>query len=492
MNLNTPHSLHRPRQLFFLVFLFAALALYARLFAHALIDDTFITLVYARNLAWHGRWGFLPGEPMNTATSPLNVILLAAAARLAGDAVRAVWLLGGALWLGMLAALWSIGRRLFGRPAFFTGLAGGALLANPLLISTLGLESYLFILCFLVALACFLARRWRLLAAALGALCLARIDGVLAAAVFFWFVPGWRERLRFTLIFVAVLLPWHLYAWIALGSFFPETLFIKASQKSFGGYSFLTGLYCYFSQYPAATAISFLLLPAAPLGLRLRRPAPRRAAGVVALYGAAHFAGYSALRVPPYHWYYASTLACLILLAALGLAELYQTAAAQRRRAWLAALWVVAALPALLLAALIARQGSPVPASMPIHSNWTTRAQYEVIAADLARLVPPGQAVLCDCEIGTLAFDSGAALHNEFSDRALLMDVVERILKPHGLKRLFTRFNFFFRRVASAPGPLPYRLTWHPQGAPATAPVLAQWPLENAWMGRFVIVLEKK
>lgn len=472
--------------------LFAALALYARLFLNALIDDTFITLVYARNLAFHGRWEFLPGEPMNTATSPLNVILLAAAARLGGDAVRAVWILGAAVWLGMLAALWRIGRRLFGRPAFFTALAGGALLANPMLISTLGLESYLFILCFLVALACFLARRWRVLAAALGALCLARIDGVLAAAIFFWFVPGWRERLRFTLIFAAVLLPWHLYAWVGLGSFFPETLFIKASQKSFGGYSFLTGLLCYGRQYPAATVASLLLAPAAALCLRLRRSEPRRAAGVVALYGLAHFAGYAVLRVPPYHWYYTSTLTCLILLAALGLADLHHNAFLLRRRGWLPALWAVAALPALLLAGLLARQGRAIPERMPIQGNWTTRAQYKVLAADLARLTPPGQGVVCDCEIGTLAYDSGVALHNEFSDRALLMDVVERILKPHGLKRLFTRFNFFFRRVPAAPRPLPYRLTWHPQAAPSTGRPLGQWPLENAWMGRFVIVLEKK
>src|SRR5690348_3447105 len=44
----------------------------------SLTDDGYITLAYAKNLAVHGEWGIIPGSPANSATSPLNVLLLAA------------------------------------------------------------------------------------------------------------------------------------------------------------------------------------------------------------------------------------------------------------------------------------------------------------------------------------------------------------------------------------------------------------------------------
>src|SRR5881398_3455090 len=44
----------------------------------SLTDDAYITLSYAKNLAVHGEWGMIPGQPANSATSPLNVLLLGA------------------------------------------------------------------------------------------------------------------------------------------------------------------------------------------------------------------------------------------------------------------------------------------------------------------------------------------------------------------------------------------------------------------------------
>ncbi|MDP9369623.1 MAG: hypothetical protein M3Q03_15330, partial [Chloroflexota bacterium] len=62
----------------------------------ALIDDTYITLSYARNLATHLHWGLILSEPANAATSPLNVLLLGGATallRLTGGTYP-VWALG--------------------------------------------------------------------------------------------------------------------------------------------------------------------------------------------------------------------------------------------------------------------------------------------------------------------------------------------------------------------------------------------------------------
>ena len=59
----------------------------------SLIDDSYITLGYARNLAEHFHWGLVGAETANSATSPLNVLLLALGGtltRVAGGQVHPV------------------------------------------------------------------------------------------------------------------------------------------------------------------------------------------------------------------------------------------------------------------------------------------------------------------------------------------------------------------------------------------------------------------
>ena len=41
------------------------------------LDDAWIHQTYARNLALHGEWSFIPGQPSAGSTSPLWTILLA-------------------------------------------------------------------------------------------------------------------------------------------------------------------------------------------------------------------------------------------------------------------------------------------------------------------------------------------------------------------------------------------------------------------------------
>ncbi|MDN5860892.1 MAG: hypothetical protein L0H84_19985, partial [Pseudonocardia sp.] len=59
----------------------------------ALIDDAYITMSYARNVAFHLHWGLIPDEVANSATSPLNVLLLAAITVVVRDPVVAVGVL---------------------------------------------------------------------------------------------------------------------------------------------------------------------------------------------------------------------------------------------------------------------------------------------------------------------------------------------------------------------------------------------------------------
>ena len=74
----------------------------------ALIDDAYITLAYARNLATRLHWGLIATEPANAATSPLNVLLLAAATallRLSGG-VHPEWGLGVVFVASAVALAW--------------------------------------------------------------------------------------------------------------------------------------------------------------------------------------------------------------------------------------------------------------------------------------------------------------------------------------------------------------------------------------------------
>jgi hypothetical protein len=107
-----------------------------------MIDDAYITLSYARNLAFHGHWGLIKERPSNTATSPLNVILLAALTAVLRDPLRALAVWFVACHCAIASALLRVARTL-DLPAW-SAIAGWALLLfSPLLLSTVGLESIL-------------------------------------------------------------------------------------------------------------------------------------------------------------------------------------------------------------------------------------------------------------------------------------------------------------------------------------------------------------
>jgi hypothetical protein len=54
----------------------AAALIFGLILRRHLLDDVYITLSYARNLAEHFHWGIVSGQVSNTATSPLNVMAL--------------------------------------------------------------------------------------------------------------------------------------------------------------------------------------------------------------------------------------------------------------------------------------------------------------------------------------------------------------------------------------------------------------------------------
>ena len=108
------------------------------LFRPHLIDDTFITLSYARNLALHGHWGLIELGTSNTATSPLSVLVLGALTFVVRNAVLAAGILYVLCQVVIVAGLRRVGDRA-GLPSWFSPLAVVLLTVNPLLISSIGL-----------------------------------------------------------------------------------------------------------------------------------------------------------------------------------------------------------------------------------------------------------------------------------------------------------------------------------------------------------------
>jgi hypothetical protein len=219
-----------PRDLPLLVAAGIAAALAYLLVHRSLVDDSYITMTYARNLAFHLHWGLVPGETANSATSPLNVLLLAAITVVVRDPILAVGVLFvvtvvlTARWLAGLSDQLSLSRA---TPWIGTAL----LLPSPLLLSTVGLESYLGIALFVGLLRYGAAGRPIAFGIVAGLAVLARPDlGVVVVVAALGF-PGVRRRLLPAVAAaVAVAAPWHLWSWFVLGSALPDTLLVKADR----------------------------------------------------------------------------------------------------------------------------------------------------------------------------------------------------------------------------------------------------------------------
>ncbi|MFD1050741.1 hypothetical protein ACFQ1S_37045, partial [Kibdelosporangium lantanae] len=109
------------------------------LFSGHLIDDTYITLSYARNLALHGHWGLIQLGTSNTATSPLSVLVLAVLTFIVRNAVVAAGVLYVACQVVTYLGLLRLGKRA-GLPSWFPLVTVVLLTVNPLLVSSVGLE----------------------------------------------------------------------------------------------------------------------------------------------------------------------------------------------------------------------------------------------------------------------------------------------------------------------------------------------------------------
>lgn len=460
---------------------------YLSLFANALTDDAFITLRYVKTLLHTGTWGFVPGYVTNAVTSPLNIILLAFAGVLLGATINSVIWLSACILALTILALGGISTHLFGT-RMFGYLAAGAFVFNPLVISTLGLESILLVCLYVVSVYLYITQKWSLLAITLGLLTITRFDGVLFFIITLLLVPTFRLRTRFAAIYVLSIAPWYIFSWIYLGSLVPDTLFIKIAQRSWGLWDFSNGLGLYYLVYRFETILSFLFLPFAML-LFNKQVRELTVIPFLLLTTIAHFAGYSALHVPPYYWYYIPEITAIILIGSLGLGVIFRDDILKTGKTigFQSLVAILLILQAGGMFYILQRDGFPLK-EMPIHTNWATHEQYEQIGEWL-REYHEGNTILVDGEIGTLGYYCDCRLLSFFSDREWLGHYVREQTAGRGIRPTLYRINFlFFDQNAEFPQPA-YLLSESPAGKNTNVDGIQEWQTKTKWISSCLIKL---
>jgi len=462
---------------------------YISLFQNALVDDAFITLCYSRSLLESGTWGLFPGCTANSATSPLNVFLLAATALLAGTLTDAVKWLTLAYFVLLFLILERISlslfeKRLFGYVTFV------ALIANPLLISTMGLESFLFTVLFLALILMYLREKWSIFAVIAGLLTLSRPEGALAFLLFLVLVPNITVLFQVMGLYILCIAPWYIFSWIHLGSILPDTFFIKTFGGSWTGWTFSDGIILYLKTYPVETVLSLLFLPLLPM-LFIRTAKKWALCAVVFTFGSLHFVFYSLLGVAPFHWYYTPEQISIIFLGALALISNYYACHHHRKAILLRSLvFCYALLPVLGMLYLLERDGFYLEEA-PIHSNWATHAQYRKVASSLRDLIA-NEPTRVRVEVGTLAFYSKCHLINEYTDRSWIENAFPIRPTDTGLISSLLKLNFLF---FGDPGlfQCSYLLTGHwTRDVNCGTNCIGKWETYTKWAGHRAITLTEQ
>ena len=450
----------------------------------ALCDDAFITLDYARNIAEHGHWGLLADRTTNTQTSPLNALLLSGGIVLTGGPVVAVGLLLIATF--GVAGWWAEGlRREVELPRALPYVLLGLLAFSPLLISTVGLETYLGCAVLIGVARYGIAGR----AVAVGVLCgmaiLVRPDMAVPAGVLAFVLlaarsaTGARKLAAATGAAIAVALPWHVFSWFALGGFVPDTTWMKTRfpdaptmlNAPVGFYDVYYPVIAPLAALPVAAAVAF----AVSAGRRWREPHARVA---LASFGAgwAHYAAMVAIGAFPQAWYFAPLVACSILTSAIMLLRLKPTAG------------VVTAV-ILGLACVFTVESSFPWTALPMAVNLGRSEQYQQIGSELDSLTG-GQPVAAPGEVGALAFAATVPVVDQFGDRAVgraLLDPRYDRASPIG-KRVM-RLNWRYRPDPSPPV-LRWRLTFASEPAPPGR-VMKSWPIDMPARGPDRVLLSE-
>lgn len=463
------------------------------LLAHrALGDDSYITLSYARNLAFHGHWGLTEFRTSNSATSPLNVGALAALTY----ATRAPVVAAGLLLVasGGLIGAWSTRiARSVGASRLLPIAAIGVLFTSPLLVSTIGLELYLGAALMIGIVRHAIAGRAVATGILAGLLVLTRPDLVVVALVVLIGIPAVRRRFVVASgVLVLVAAPWHVVSWFALGSAVPDTFVFKTAANHFWG-SEATLLTAPVTLYGAAmtsqtilTAIPVLIGVVCLVGclaasFREARAGWARAAAVFGVAGIAHWLALVAVGAAPYPWYYAPMVIGLTMTTAVTIGALHERGGGRVRTA-VGATAVFATVAVTLTTYLT---GAIPWRTSPMHTNWASQRQYAEAGRQLR--VPPGATVASPGEIGTLAYFCRCDIVDLFSDRGVAKSyIAEREREAGPVMGALLQINY-----RNLPDAVPARIDYHLRIRQTTDDSLRSWPLSTPLHGETNLVLER-
>ncbi len=287
-------------------------------FSNWAYDDPFITYRYADNLQRGLGFVYNPGERVLSTTTPLFTILLALLTNLWSDMPHLANLIGTLSLASGALALWDMAH------TWRMPLVGWVALllypTFPLLLTPLGSETPLYLALCLGAFALYARRHYALTALVVALAILTRPDGILVGVVLAidYFVHV-RRPIPWVaiLVFLGVVLPWFVFAWLYFGSPLPATLMVKQQQGIMSvSQQFAPGLLTVAAGYAKWQYVPDWLL--ALLGLLTVWRYSRHWFPFLS-WPVLYALSYSLLGVSRYYWYYAPLVPGFLVLIGLGI-----------------------------------------------------------------------------------------------------------------------------------------------------------------------------
>lgn len=460
----------------------------------SIVDDAYITLSYARNFGLHLHWGLTPGHTANTATSPLNVLVQGLLTTVTRQPVVALGVLFILSHMTMAFGLLRV-TRILRLPAWSALLGSALVVFNPLLNSAVGLEIALSGAVLAILLMATVEARPVLFGAFAGLLVLTRVDLVIFAIVLFLGFSRLRHAWwKIVLASIAVALPWFTWSWVVLGSAVPDTLLIKASLSAGNpDWAFAKGPFNMFRGFPALAILSFVPAVLGVVALVCCFAAWFRNRTVVAsrpgfrpvvllgLAGVLHYAMYSVLKAPLFHWYYSWTIISLTYLLSLSVGLFAAHAHDLAKNRWLPGQVVVAIVAVLV----VGQAGYDLHHGIPwkqaaYNGNAALPAEYAAVGIGIRPLVG-GHPVRSPGEVGTIAYFCECELLDELSDRGIAVSILKQQEQRSGaITRALLDLNFLFLDKNIEPTKVEYAVVYTKE-PPATGPY---WPATGpSWIG---------
>ena len=288
-------------------------------FSNWAYDDPYITYRYAQNLAGGNGFVYNLGERVLSTTTPFFTILLASLSYIWPDIPHLANLVGAvSIALGALF-LWDLGQ------SWKTPLVGwtGLLLypTFPLLLSTIGSETPLYLAFCLGAFVYYARRRLTFVAIFSALAILTRPDAILVPVLLgIDYLVRQRQPVPWNaiLLFSILTVPWFIFSWVYFGSPLPATLATKQHQGLMSiSQRFAPGLITIAKGY--ASHWIYWLEALLALGGVIWAIWKKHSWILLLSWTALYFLAYTLLGVTRYFWYYAPLVPGFIFLTGLGI-----------------------------------------------------------------------------------------------------------------------------------------------------------------------------